>query len=435
MTADIEKQDNTPLITMTAPKSQPEEGSVYKDIMDLIKADNDNGLKSLRIKYGENCVLQPRHPPELAVQSTTPLHIAAEKGALKCLQFLLDIPSSPDVLDLPDYDGRTPLMVAVAKAQPRAVEMLLKAGAHVNARNNKGQSSLHLLVFALQREVLSEVALQEILDILLKHENIDLEPHSDSNLTPLATASTRLPEEDGAPRKSHLITFCKKLVKVGASLRASAGDGTVEEVLQKKRALTSILMEIILPPAPSRPFASEFLDMIILGKSTDELKDFLKNKDARIAVNYRLGSQTLLFRAVDKGDEELVKYLLATGANSWASEVTGELPIFRAVARSNYKLLDHLINHMKSNKKEVDLQDYTFTLIQKLMESAKKVKECTPEESQSKCLERLLKSDVLLNLNQERIAGTSKTTPLHVAASFNNQEALSALLSHGAFLG
>ncbi|KAK7068728.1 hypothetical protein SK128_002806 [Halocaridina rubra] len=419
MTVDIERGDYNLINTMADSEPQHEAYTINR----CLEKDDDNEFKKIIEKHKGNDVSQPCIPSYL--------HKAAEKGALKCLQFLLDILSSPDILDLPDDYSRTPLMVAVAKAQPRAVEMLLKAGAHVNARNNKGQSSLHLLVFALQRGVLSEEALQEIVDLLLKHENIDLEPHSDSNLTPLATAITRMPEEDGAPQKSSLITFCKKLVKVGASLKASAGDGTVEEVLQKKRALTSILMEIILPPAPSRPFTSEFLDMIILGKSTDEIKDFLINKDARIAVNYRLGSQTLLFRAVDKGDEELVKYLLATGANSWASEVTGELPIFRAVARSNYKILDHLINYMKLNNK-VDLQRYTLTLIQKLMESAKKAKDCTPEESQSKCLERLLKSDVLLNLNQVPEDGK---TPLHVAANFNNQETLSALLSHGAFLG
>ncbi|KAK3885671.1 hypothetical protein Pcinc_010128 [Petrolisthes cinctipes] len=47
------------------------------------------------------------------------------------------------------------------------------------------------------------------------------------------------------------------------------------------------------------------------------------------------------------------------------------------------------------------------------------------------CFKRLFEADIELNLNEEHIGRTA----VHVAASFNKQEAVSNLLQHGAFLG
>lgn len=434
MVADIEKQD-TPLMAMSATELRTLEADSVNECIDR---DNDAGLRRLLQESGPNNVWRPRLRAAQAAKPTSSLHTAAKKGALKCLQVLLDASPPPEILDIPDHAGRTPFMVAVLEAQPTAAEMLLKAGAHVNARNDNGLSSLHLLTFAIHKGALPDETLQEIVDLLLSRPDIDLEPHNDSNLTPLGLAAERIPQKDGVPQKSGLITFCKKLVRAGASLTANAGHGTIEEVLQSKQAHTAVLMGVVPPPSPVRPSASEFLDMAILGNDINEIKEFLGKKsreEARAAANCRLGSQTLLFNAVDTCNEPLAETLLKAGANSWAFEISDELPIHRAVAKGHFGILDHIINHMKPDKRPVDLQDYSFSILQKLIESSKKQKDYSAEVSHSKCLARLMQSDVLLNFNQERIDGTSKTTPLHIAASFNNQEALSELLCHGAYLG
>ncbi|XP_064122020.1 uncharacterized protein LOC135226418 isoform X2 [Macrobrachium nipponense] len=434
MVADVEKQD-TPLMAMAATEPRTLEADIVNE---YISCDNDAGIRRLLQESGSLSVWRPRPRAAQAAQITSSLHTAAKKGAVKCLQALLDASPPPEILDIPDHVGKTPLMVAVTEGQPRAVEMLLKAGAHVNARNDSGLSCLHLLVFSIHKGAIAEETLQEIVDLLLSQSEIDLEPHNDSNMTPLALAAERIPPSDKAPRSSGLISFCKKMVSAGASLTERAEHGTIEEVLQYKKAHTAVLMGIVPAAPPNRPSTSEFLDMIILKKDIADIREFLRKKsreEARSAANGRLGSQTLLFRAVDSTNEPLVEALLKAGANTWAFEITNELPIHRSAARGHFGILDHVINYMKPDKRPVDLQDYTFSIIQKLMESSKKQKVCDPEISYSKCLERLLQPDVLLNFNQTLDEATSQTTPLHIAASFNNQEAISQLLCHGAFLG
>lgn len=426
MVADVENQ-KTPLVASM-------ELHVLKadSVNTLLEHDDDEGLRKLLQEWSPAHVWQPEPSHKQAENVTTSLHVAAKKAALKCLQVLLDANPPKDVLDAPDQEGKTPLLVAVGEAQPKVVKMLCDAGAHVNARNDKGQSALHILTFAVSKGTKPENTLQEITELLLSHPDIDLEPYA--RLTPLGMATSRLPPGDGAPRSGGLINFCRELVKAGASLEEDADNGTIEEVLQRKQALPAILMGGERRPAPKRPAASEFLDMILRGKSAQEVQAFLIKKsheDAQTAANCRLGKRTVLFHAVDISDELLVKLLIEAGASPWSFEVTSELPIHRALYRGHVAILNLLIDRMKDGKKSVDLQEYSFSLIQKVLENSKKAKDAHPGVSHSSCLHRLMKDDVIININQERDGQTT----LHLAASFNNQDAICELLRNGAFLG
>ncbi|XP_042215207.1 uncharacterized protein LOC121861485 isoform X2 [Homarus americanus] len=426
MVADVENQ-KTPLVTAMELQSLK-----AGDVNTFLEGDDDPGIRNLIQKWGAASVWRPLLSDDQAAHQTTSLHVAAKKGALKCLQVLLDANPPKDVLDAPDHDGRTPLLVAVSEAQAEVVEKLLNAGAHINARNDKGQTALHILTFAISKGVKNDGILDKITDLLLSHKDIDLEPHAE--LTPLAVAASRLPQGDGAPRRGGLIKFCKKMVNAGASLQENGGDGTIEEILQGKRALPSILMGGDRCPAPRRPAASEFLDMVLMGSGIQDIQVFLQNKsaeDARAAVNSRLGKQTLLFYAANISNESLIKTLIEAGANAWAFEITHELPIHRAAARGHLSIFNRIIDHMKGDKRSVDLREYTVSIVQKLMENSKKQKVPSPDISHLDCLRRLMQDDVLLNVNQEWMG----KTVLHVAASFNNQEAMSVLLCKGSFLG
>ncbi|KAH6579413.1 hypothetical protein BSLG_010535 [Batrachochytrium salamandrivorans] len=59
------------------------------------------------------------------------------------------------MVDVPDYDGRTPLHVAASEGQRDCVEILLRHGANVHVRDNFGQSSLFDAVSAGHSEVVS----------------------------------------------------------------------------------------------------------------------------------------------------------------------------------------------------------------------------------------------------------------------------------------
>ncbi|XP_042227245.1 transient receptor potential channel pyrexia-like [Homarus americanus] len=370
------------------------------------------------------------------------LHAAAKMGAHECLQVLLDANSSKDVLDAPDDEGRTPLLVAVSEAQDEVVKKLLDVGAHINARNKNGQTALHILTCAIAAGKKNEETLDKIANLLLdKKYKIDLEPHDPyEDLTPLGIAASKLPQEDAAPTRNGLIKLCKNLVNAGASLQENGEEGTIEEVLKRKGALPSILMGGELPPAPTRPAASVFLDMILRRNSIQNIREFLLTKSAedargaeyvRAIVNDRLGNQTLLFYAIDNSNESLVKTLIEFGAHARALEITHELPIHRAAALGHLPIFNLIIDRMKGGNKSVDLREYTVSVVQKLMESSKRKKGPSRDISHLDCLRRLMEDDVLLNVDQEWMG----QTVLHVAAYFKNQEAISKFLHMGSFLG
>lgn len=72
---------------------------------------------------------------------SVPLHVAASRGDLALLNFLLTNGAS---LNTQDMFGNTPLHYACDKSRRNAVEILLNSGSNPNATDFKGASPLHL---------------------------------------------------------------------------------------------------------------------------------------------------------------------------------------------------------------------------------------------------------------------------------------------------
>ncbi|KAK3887974.1 hypothetical protein Pcinc_007934 [Petrolisthes cinctipes] len=263
-------------------------------------------------------------------------------------------------------------------------------------------------------------------DVENQKVSLDLEPHAD--LSPLATAVNKLTDDDG-PRNEGLITYCKKLVERGASLQEDKGQGSVNEVLQKNPALRSELQLEHHTNPPQRPASSCFLDLIYDDTSSElVLKTFLKgitSDEAVASSNSLYGKHSVLYMAVDTCNELRVQTLLSYKASPWREEPTGELPLHRAAERGHKNIFHVLLCAMKGEASKVDLQNYTMSLMETLMENWKR------NTDHADCYKRLFEADIELNLNEEHIGRTA----VHVAASFNKQEAVSNLLQHGAFLG
>ena len=71
-----------------------------------------------------------------------PLHYACQKGAYKCIEYLVSV--RPQEINVADDDGMTPLLHAV-KWGHKFVKFLVESGANVHAKTYKHQGALHLL--------------------------------------------------------------------------------------------------------------------------------------------------------------------------------------------------------------------------------------------------------------------------------------------------
>merc|ERR1712216_903715 len=69
----------------------------------------------------------------------TALHLAVREDHLAIVELYADRVIG---LDVPNKDGDTPLHYAAFHNRPRAAELLLKAGADMNIRNDKGEKPI-----------------------------------------------------------------------------------------------------------------------------------------------------------------------------------------------------------------------------------------------------------------------------------------------------
>uniref|UniRef100_A0A665UFA6 Serine/threonine-protein phosphatase 6 regulatory ankyrin repeat subunit C-like n=1 Tax=Echeneis naucrates TaxID=173247 RepID=A0A665UFA6_ECHNA len=71
------------------------------------------------------------------------LHAAAAEGQMDCLLLLVNKEQSADVIDSPDTQGQTPLMLAALGSHTDCVHILLEKGANADAADKKGFTALH----------------------------------------------------------------------------------------------------------------------------------------------------------------------------------------------------------------------------------------------------------------------------------------------------
>ena len=80
---------------------------------------------------------------------------ACEQGHTEIAQLILNTCQHPNVVNLPDKMGRTPLMAASSFSHSDTVSVLLESAAQVNVQNSKGWSSLMLSCLHRHTETVS----------------------------------------------------------------------------------------------------------------------------------------------------------------------------------------------------------------------------------------------------------------------------------------
>ena len=149
----------------------------------------------------EELIKEGNHVNQMDRNKTTPVHVAAEKGYVKCLDVLVNHHANLNVLD--DY-GYSPLMRACRNGKCKAFTKLLDAGADISLCNETGQNVAHFCAF---------IEDAGCLDIILQHpdsKKIIEAKDSDGN-TPLLSSLTYV----GRPKDT---TSVVKLLEAGANV-------------------------------------------------------------------------------------------------------------------------------------------------------------------------------------------------------------------------
>ena len=407
----------------------------WNEIEVILKEDNAKKLESSLQEYKDNPLgfLRPINAPS----RQTILHGAITSGAQDCLRALLKSSYINSIIDAPNVDGMTALHIAAKEGKFDAVKDLLNSSAHINARNNFGNTPLHILSEQISFSATEQSSIIQCLDILLDAKDVDLEAHNNLFLTPLLLAANAMSSEGHAKIDSVVLTFCRRLVSKGASLDAKdCTNVTVEEVLTAKGAKTSVLMCNRQPP-PSRPTISLIFDTLILGGdiSVNKFRHHIKD-----IANMWLGSSTVLAYAISRTNFNAVKIFLEAGANPNYKDDKGNILSFhKAIATGHVDILTLLLHYMKENANgsPLDFRSKSFEILCSLIEnhrSSKTSKALDKNIDHMACLRMILRDDLEINVNQVDSKGNRRTA-LHKAASLNNQEAIEMLLVAGANLG
>lgn len=83
----------------------------------------------------------------VVAQTSTALHAAVQEQDVDQVKALLALPEGKPLLDVRDAQGRTALLLATVLDHPAIAEILIKAGANVNAQDHQ-QDSAYLLAGA-----------------------------------------------------------------------------------------------------------------------------------------------------------------------------------------------------------------------------------------------------------------------------------------------
>lgn len=216
------------------------------------------------------------HVEAFETRSTTALH---EAGTTSSISFLLS--QGFNIEARSSTKGNTPLLEAAHDGSTRAVELLLNSGADINARNDKGETALHLATFHL-------------------------------NAQDRATWGT-----SRYPR----LELIKLLLSRGADFTIVDHDG--QSLLQK------VVQGFDPPDRPTDPRGLAAPRASLRG-DIDAI-ELLISLGANVGVRDYQG-ETVLHRAAHEWNPEMIRMLLNAGADVEAEKSDGSTPLFELVA-------------------------------------------------------------------------------------------------------
>ena len=379
----------------------------------ILKADNSDKFEDMLAKrpHPFEDFLRPRG----IHMNSSILHYATRQSALSCFTVLLTNIPNRMLLNIPDGQGRTCLHVAAENASIECFQLLLEKNVNVNARDDEGNTALHVLVQKYEKAGQSiKLKLGQCIEKLIDYPHIDKNAINNSKVT----------------------------------ARELSQDESLKDIIDNHQ--TSHLTHT---PAASDKWLMDVLNSMVdrnelLTKALFEQD--LKNSDKNKIDQYYIGLYSFLCYAVKYYSVEVIQLLLDCGAQPTRRTLKRKLPLHIAIERGSLEITSLLLARMANEEEIIDLQYDSFSLIQQALKSIElnSVDNADPKA----CLARLLANDVLVNVNAtchslnvnstdaRTTDGMKKKnkekalTPLHIAASMNNQDAMKLLLMRGAYL-
>jgi ankyrin repeat protein/serine/threonine protein kinase len=266
------------------------------------------------------------------VRKRTPLHYAATKEVAALL--VLNINAR-------DESGDTSLHLAVHDNRPEIVSFLIANGAKLNVENIEGNTPLHL---AIQYNHLHPDFTHNRLEIVsfLIDNGAKVNVKNNNGQTPLhiAVFNKRFPTLDNTQNIEGLLLENGAEINIQDNHKTTPLDIAVDLQLED----TVALLISKHPDVNSEyKYGRTLLHIAVDFKLNDVAKQLIAKGAFVNAKNNLL--QTPLHLATTRGSQDIVELLIAKGARVSVRNVHGQTPLYRAIALGHYDIAALLINN------------------------------------------------------------------------------------------